>query len=847
MANTRILIVEDEGVTALHIRRDLEMLGYAVCGSVSSGAHAIQKAIETQPDLVLMDIQLQGELDGVQAAQQIREQFDIPVVYLTAHSDASVLQRAQVTEPYGYLLKPFEEHELRVTIEMALSSHRLKKQLKESEARYRELADSITDVFFAMDRDLRCSYWNKASEQLTGLSAQEAIGKYLHDLFPEVRGTRVERLYLEAIKTQHPQSLVTEYQLGRRRFFEVTAYPAGGGLAVFVRDITGRKQAEQDLARRAGEMAAINRASQAMASTLELDKVLGLVIAEIRNLVNAEEASVLLQDGQELIFAATASDVASKLVGMRMPVASGVAGWVMQHGQAALVGDARRDPRFYDRIDAVTGMTTQSLLVVPLIVKGVIRGVIEAINKAGGVFGEHDLEMLEAMAGPAAIAIENARLFAAVDKELIQREQAEAELQARNQDLVTLNAIATTIGQSLNLDYILNATLDHVLQAMRMDGGSVQLLEEDGSTLALAAQRGMPGPMAKRLERLKLGEGITGQIALTGQPFVASNLMDVLEHQMETPTEGGSLTFAGVPIRSKDKTLGVLAVVGFSPRTLSPQEQQLLIAIGYQVGVAVENARLAEQAAEMQALRELDRLRSELIANVSHELRTPLGLIKVFATTLLRKDVAFDRETQLEFLSDIEKETDRLEKTVDNLLDLSRMQSGRMQLDRHPTDLGELIRRIMSDPEIQLAPHHFICDLPSEPLVASVDARRIEQVLRNLLSNAIKYSPDGGTIVVQGRGDERQLFVRVSDQGIGIPLQDQEKVFERFYRGDNEVTRRVGGVGLGLAVCRGIVAAHGGRIWVESVLGKGSTFCFTLPANNKPEPKESVEAGEAQP
>jgi two-component system sensor histidine kinase VicK len=120
-------------------------------------------------------------------------------------------------------------------------------------------------------------------------------------------------------------------------------------------------------------------------------------------------------------------------------------------------------------------------------------------------------------------------------------------------------------------------------------------------------------------------------------------------------------------------------------------------------------------------------------------------------------------------------------------------------------------------------------------LVATVDPKRIEQVLRNLLSNAIKYSPEGGTITVQGCGDERQLLVQVSDGGIGIPSEDLERVFERFYRVENEITQSVRGAGLGLSVCRGIVEAHGGHIWVESALGAGSTFYFTLPVLSKVE------------
>jgi K+-sensing histidine kinase KdpD len=217
-------------------------------------------------------------------------------------------------------------------------------------------------------------------------------------------------------------------------------------------------------------------------------------------------------------------------------------------------------------------------------------------------------------------------------------------------------------------------------------------------------------------------------------------------------------------------------------------------------------------------------------------LRTPLGLIKVFCTTLLGEDVDFDRETQQECLHHIDEEADRLEEIVDNLLDLSHLGDDRLRLDKRPTDLGQLAKEMAESMEVQLTSHRLVLDFPSEPLMATVDSRRVEQVLRNLLDNAIKYSPEGGIITIQGRAeDEQQVLVEVNDGGIGIPTQELERVFERFHRVENEVTQRVRGAGLGLAVCRGIVAAHGGRIWVESTLGVGSTFYFTLPVSTRSE------------
>jgi signal transduction histidine kinase len=223
-------------------------------------------------------------------------------------------------------------------------------------------------------------------------------------------------------------------------------------------------------------------------------------------------------------------------------------------------------------------------------------------------------------------------------------------------------------------------------------------------------------------------------------------------------------------------------------------------------------------------------------------LRTPLGLIKVFCTTLLREDVDFDHEMQQRFLRNIDEETDKLERIVDNLLDLSRMESGRLRLDKQPIDVGQLAQKVMDTMKMDIQPtqHRFVHDFPTIPLMAIIDPKRIEQVLRNLMSNAIKYSPGGGTITVGGRGDKRQLLVWVKDQGIGIHPQDLERVFDRFYRVENETTQRVRGAGLGLSVCQGILEAHGERIWVESTPGTGSTFYFTL-KRMKPAP-EPVDA-----
>jgi PAS domain S-box-containing protein len=243
---------------------------------------------------------------------------------------------------------------------------------------------------------------------------------------------------------------------------------------------------------------------------------------------------------------------------------------------------------------------------------------------------------------------------------------------------------------------------------------------------------------------------------------------------------------------------------------------------------------LRREAAKVEILREVDQLRSDLIANVSHELRTPLGLILVFCTTLLSQDAQFDPAIHQEFLHNIEEEARRLQHIVDELLDSSRLQRGRVLLDRRTLALPALVQSTLAKLAPQVAQHPVRVELPQTRLVALGDSRAVEQVLRNLISNAVKYSPPASSIVVRGQAGDRYAEISVHDEGYGISAEDLPHIFERFYRANNELTRQVAGIGLGLSICRELVEAQGGQIWVESVIGQGSTFHFTLPMPETP-------------
>jgi len=214
---------------------------------------------------------------------------------------------------------------------------------------------------------------------------------------------------------------------------------------------------------------------------------------------------------------------------------------------------------------------------------------------------------------------------------------------------------------------------------------------------------------------------------------------------------------------------------------------------------------------------------------ISHELKTPVALIKGYADTLLREDARWDQEIVQESLGVILEETDRLNQLIDNLLDASRLQAGALALEMDQVALDALAERVVTHFRTQTDSHEIVTDFPADFPVVRGDAARLEQVLNNLLSNAIKYSPDGGRVEISGRALPGEAVVTVTDQGVGIPLEEQTRIFERFFRGSRERHQRTPGAGLGLYLVKAIIEAHGGRIWVESSPGEGAAFSFALP------------------
>ncbi|MGB9673144.1 MAG: ATP-binding protein, partial [Anaerolineales bacterium] len=226
--------------------------------------------------------------------------------------------------------------------------------------------------------------------------------------------------------------------------------------------------------------------------------------------------------------------------------------------------------------------------------------------------------------------------------------------------------------------------------------------------------------------------------------------------------------------------------------------------------------------------READELKTTFISVISHELKTPVALIKGYVSTLRREDANWDPSVIQDSLAVIEEEADHLTELIENLLDASRLQAGALSMNLSDLALAPLIERIAQKFQTQTTQHKIIVDIPPNFPIIMADENRISQLLSNLISNAIKYSPDGGEIRISGQARPDQVIICVSDEGVGIPPEDIPFVFDRFYRAE-DAKKNTKGAGLGLYLARAVVEAHGGHIWVDPKMGKGTRICFSLP------------------
>ncbi len=465
----------------------------------------------------------------------------------------------------------------------------------------------------------------------------------------------------------------------------------------------------------------------------------------------------------------------------------------------------------------------QDIIAIMLTGHSSVQNAVRSLNRGAFAYLEKPLDP-ENLLSVIGRGLERQRL-------VMENRQLVEELERHNHVTNTLLSVSQAVAQSLDLQQIIDSALQQVARSTGLEASFVYLNE--GRSLKLRGHHGLT-PRLREAIPGDIGpndEGVIRRIFEQAMPVITEDLSTYQDADLGFLSHGGYRSFAGVPLAVLGESIGVLGVATSFAHYFSTINIDLLIGVGREIAIAVRNAQLYEEASSAHALRELDTMRTEFLANVSHELRTPLAVIKGSANSLLQPDVIFDDATRREFLASIDKDADTLTRLVDDLLMMSRLEAEALEVSKKRRKLSEVIVAIKDRLDSLTTRHHLRIEIPEKLPAIFIDEGRIGEVLTNLVENAAKYSEDNTTITIEGRSENKDIILSVTDEGSGIPSELHHKVFERFFQGDIRKNGRRKGTGLGLAICQGIIEAHGGRIWLESEPGKGAKFSFSLPVN----------------
>ncbi|MBI4304664.1 MAG: HAMP domain-containing protein, partial [Chloroflexi bacterium] len=472
------------------------------------------------------------------------------------------------------------------------------------------------------------------------------------------------------------------------------------------------------------------------------------------------------------------------------------------------------------------GLVTVALLFVAVTTRD-IGGRIRMLTAASKGIAEGDLLSPVPTSGKDEVGV----LAQTLDDMRTKLKTSYGELEQKTKELSSLLSVSEILTSTFDLPQLLDAVVSKVVEVIPGADGGVLLLEAKGrNNVVVQCAVGVDKARCQSVfQEMGRANAVSELAEDQERDMVEEGVITLLQSDV---LRNSVQSFIGAEVWHRNRHTGSLILASFrDAKAFSESDRSLLKAIADYIAIAIERTQLAKEAGEAKALQEADRLRSQFISSVSHELRTPLTLIKGYSTSLLRPDTRWDKETEREFLQTIDDKTDELRDLIDKLLQSAKLEAGALRLEKEPVLIPRLAERVIADLEPRTRKHKLILDFtPSFPVVEA-DMRCMEQVLRNLVENAIKYSPDGGDIVIAGGVKDNNLVVSVSDQGVGISLEHQEKLFERFYRVDNPHVRGTPGSGLGLSITRGHIEAHGGKVWLESIAGKGSKFYFSLPLN----------------
>lgn len=576
---------------------------------------------------------------------------------------------------------------------------------------------------------------------------------------------------------------------------------------------------------------ALREVGRVVTSSLDLNEVLQLILEQLERVLPYDSSTVMLWDGARLfITACRGFEKPDLVVGTAYaPEDGGLLLETLNSRQPCVIGDVRDEARWPRRkSDTAELRNVRAWIGVPLLVQDRTVGLLTVDSQEPDFYRPEDGQVAQAFAEQAASAIRNARLY--------------AETQDKLAELKVLYDVAVAANREESVDQLLERAIERLCVDLGITHASVMLFDQDQQVLRVRAIRGYK-PGAEGVV-LRLGEGVIGTVAETGRPLLIPDVRAEPRYVEVDPDVRSELS---VPIMLGSQAIGVLDVQSMKGAAFTENDLRLLSTMAGQIAAIISNAQLVDvlvasqqQLAERNRalqemnlrLQELDRLKSQFLANMSHELRTPLNSIIGFAEVLADGLAGNLNEEQDEYVGYIHSSGQHLLSLINDVLDLSKIEAGKMKLDVRPYHLRDVVAEVQTTfaPLVARRQQHFKVDLAADLPALHGDAFRIKQVLINLLSNAHKYSPDGGLITLAAQlRDPDTVMLSVIDTGPGIKPEYHQVIFEEFRQADSGLTREFEGTGLGLTICKRLIELHGGQIWVESEYGHGATFSFVLP------------------
>jgi signal transduction histidine kinase/CheY-like chemotaxis protein len=566
-------------------------------------------------------------------------------------------------------------------------------------------------------------------------------------------------------------------------------------------------------------------------SASDLDGVLETIVESARKLCGADAGEVFLMDGDKYrlaygsgVTAEYREFIADKPVLLDRGT---LVGRVGLDRRATQITDVLADPD-YGRAEAQRVAGYRTIMGVPMLLDGEVVGVLSVWRTQVRPFSGRAVEVLTTFAAQAALAVRTVDLVRTL-------ESRTGELGHKVTQLEALGAVGQAVSSSLNLTEVLNAIITQAVRLSGSHGGSIFEFDQGAREFRVETVCGTSPEAFDALRRVRIGldDTFIGKAAALGRPLELTDLRDApLDPHLSVLAESGWRSLVAVPMLREGRIVGAMVIRRHTPGRVPQEIYDLLETFASQSSLALINAQLYRQLERQSAALEVaSRHKSEFLASMSHELRTPLNAIIGFSEVLLERMFGELNERQDDYLRDIWSSGKHLLELLNDILDLSKIEAGQMVLNRSEFVVRECLEYCLSMVRERALKERILLSLEVDPQVGMLDADRLRfrQVVLNLLSNAVKFTPAGGRVGVRASIRDQDLIVEVVDTGPGVAVEDRQRIFDSFQQGARHA-EQTEGTGLGLTLSKQILELHGGRIWVESETGQGSTFGFALPA-----------------